>query len=503
MFKLKLMYLLAIFFSFINSQKNEYVGLRLAIKLSTIKDFQNYFFLEPVKENQILKLEDKEIIMDIGFSTAIIKLQDIKLNLLLKSQNFKISFIDPSSINIKIFDINIIGSFLINIKVGFLPEYETNIIFTSNRLDINTDLKLDERNHRNYKNKKTLYLEISKFDVDVEFNFSFASIVTELITSYFEEEIKSSVFDYLKSSLKSQLIRIINEEINRMFNEIPIFIQILDDSVMDYSLLEPPKILKDLLILNLKASFLQKSQIDNYIEDQDLNIGFKKLPTLTSIQKGIKIQISANSIKTLVKSLYLSNFLQYSYDIPNIVDIIPEKKGFMDFLAPQNILRFLGKIFGYDTKGKIALKILEIPNISIEENKLICDVKIGFLFLFENYLNSMIPLAIIESNVNFEVSGSVKENFEADFVIEKFAISSFKTSTKDFGLNLINNLIQFIINFELTKIVEVLNKAFIKNVKFDFPSVDGIDFNNSKIRIINNFVEVDVDVIFEKNIKDG
>jgi len=497
--ELKFLYLIVILFSLINSQNDQYVGMRAGVKLTTIKDLQNHFFLDLIKEIQKIKIDNKDFSVDIGITTANIKIEDINLDLnLLRSQNIDISFVYPSSINFKGSNIGIGGNFKIKIKCGFLPEYETKIMIISKKLFVNADLRLDWRNHPNYKNKKTLFFEISNFELDIDFNFSFSDLVTELIKIYFNDDIKSYVVDYMKSSIKDQLIPIINEEINNQFNNLPIYVPVFYDTVMDYSLLEPPKLQNDLLILNLKASFLQKSQIDNYEADEDPYIGLVKLPPMTSTEKGIRVQISPNTVNTQIRSLYKANLLKYSFDIPNIADIVPEKKGIKYILSPQNVLRYhLNKKFGNQTRGRLDFEIIEIPEISFYQKIFSSDVKLRLNLYYENKLSSMESFVIFEVNVHLEASGLVKENVQVDIIIQKFKINSFKTITNNFGHNLTNQVIQFLINFELTKIFETLNKKYLRNVKINLPSVAGMNFNNSKIIIFDNFIEIEVNVIFD------
>lgn len=156
---------------------------------------------------------------------------------------------------------NVAGIVEIKLNIGFLPEYDTQASVSSQSLDVDLDVKIGWENHRKYQNKKTLHFEISRLDFDVDFSYSFNRAVTSTITDFFDETKNNTIKLYLKSAMKEQLLPLINTEINNQFNELPIFIPVFNDALIDYSLLEPPRLENDLLIIKMKASLITEKPI--------------------------------------------------------------------------------------------------------------------------------------------------------------------------------------------------------------------------------------------------
>ena len=125
LFKLSLFSLI---FTLTKSQ-DEYVGMRTAVKLSTLKEFQTHFFIDFIDELQKFQIQNQSFDYPVaGVSNAKIKIEDIKLNLVfLKSDNINISFENSNTIKLKGSNMKADGRFKLKIKVGILPEFETTV----------------------------------------------------------------------------------------------------------------------------------------------------------------------------------------------------------------------------------------------------------------------------------------------------------------------------------------------------------------------------------------
>ncbi len=358
---------------------------------------------------------------------------------------------------------------------------------------------------------------MTRLDFDVDFNFSLSGMISETIGTYFNDSIKKLIKNYLKDSMEKSFLPIINNTIDQELNNLPIFIPTSENIIIDYSFLKPPKLIGDLLVMNIRGSFLQKSEIDAYIEkdknidlfnitDRNIDVierlGLIKLKPIESTQKGIRAQISPYTYNTLLLSLFNAKLLQYNYDIEDVAEMVPEVEGIKNILHPANILRNkLLSEFGPKKKGLMYVEVIEVPKIKSLHKQIYSDIKMRLNFLVERTPGKMEPFAIFDVDFHIELIGEIKENIIPDFQIKKFNVMSFRTVTLSKSLIIADAAIQFLINFKLTKIVEYVNINYLKGSSFKFPSIMGMNFNDSKMMMFDNYVEVELNITYEKTKK--
>jgi hypothetical protein len=473
-----------------------YVGLRAAVSLEQLRDFQKHFFLDLMKELGSMKIPNQDFKFDIKVGTLSMKLRNILLYLdKVETENLEVSFKGEDMINVKIKAAKLGGGITIFLKASFLPEWSQTIVIFSKSLDMEADVKLGMKPHPQFPDKNTIKIDFVKWTYKLDFVFSFSDSIINSLGQFFDERVKSVALHYLNQSWDRDVIPAINEAINEEFDELPIYVPIFYNTLIDYSLLEPPKIVNNQLILNVRAAFLQTDQIYN---QQGMPSGLTILPPIPAKNKGIVCQVSPNTVNTLMYSLFKAGILTYKLEIPNIAEIVPFQEGIFNLLHPANILRAnLKTRFGKNTKGEVLFELPNVPVIGFAKKTFSTTIDFRLSFSYEKN-GKMIPFVVLNVGATLEAQGQVKENVKIDATIKKFKVNRFSTVTNDLGLILTSELIKFIVQFELTNIVEFVNKKFLSNLTLYIPPILGMNFNNSAARVLDNYIEFELGVLFEK-----
>jgi hypothetical protein len=488
--------LIFLIYSSIFVSGQSYVGLRAAVSLQQLQEFQKNFFMDLMKELGSYKFKDYNYKFDIKVGTLSMKLRDITLYLdKVVTENLEITFNGQDTMNVKVKAAKLGGGITLLLKAGFLPEWSQTITIFSKTLDMDLDIGLGTRPHPQFPEKNTITIDFLRWDYNLEFDFKFSDSTINSIGQLMSDQVKSITLHYLNAYWGSDVIPAINEAINESFDELPILYPLFNDTLIDYSLLERPIIVNNQLIINTRAAFVQHDQIYN---QTDPSQGVSILPPIPEINKGIVCQISPNTVNTLMNSLFQAGILTYKLQIPNIVELVPFQSGILNIFHPANILRTnLRNRFGAKTKGEVSFELPKVPVISFTKKTFSTTIDFKLSFKYEKKGN-MVPLIVLNVGVTLEALGQVRENAKIDATIKKFNVNNFSTVTNDLGLALSSGLIKFLVHFELTHIVEFVNKKFLGSLTFKIPPILGMNFNNSAARIMDDYFEFEIGVLFEK-----
>jgi hypothetical protein len=180
-------------------------------------------------------------------------------------------------------------------------------------------------------------------------------------------------------------------------------------------------------------------------------------------------------------------------------ELVPKQEGILNVLHPANILRLnLAMKFGKNKKAQVVFELPKPPVIKFEKKTFSTTIDFKLSFFVEKTAGYMSQFVVLNVGATLVATGAVKENVQIDATIEKFKINHFSTVTNDFGINLGTEVIKFLINFELSNIVEFVNKNFLSSLKLYIPPILGMNFNNPAARVLDNYFEFEVGIIFER-----
>jgi hypothetical protein len=469
-------------------------GVRVALKEDLIEGFERKLLPMLLEKLGNLSIGDKSIDLDAGITTLHIFLTNINLHIFnLKPENIKISLGEPDKLNISAREISGDGHLTVRFKLGFVSETdEVQVKVTRLNIQAETTISMQESPQEN--GKFVPYAWISGVNIDLDFDFDIRGSLVAFIARIVKSTIKSYIYEQLNDKLRNLIIEESRILIPDFINQIPLYVPLGNTGLaLDYSLLSAPKIKDGYLLLNSNGAIV------NIKYPETKNSPFvvsTNLPEYNENGKSIQMFLSEYSIKTAVNSLFISNMFNvtiYSEDLPSDSPIHLDSTS-LESLIPGTVNRY-GKGKLLDINAKVSKR----PDILIKDGKIngTLQAEVSIMVRLDNTTKE----EALRFITDIAASGDAHVKKDGQIIAQvhyiKFSNSSI-IQTKLEEANIKN--IEFIFNFATQLGIPILNNKYLSNINVAIPSIEGITFEDSTVKIPNDYVEININPNFNPEL---
>ncbi len=478
---------------------NDKAGVKIAANQAMIVDFQRKILPSLLEKIGKIDLPDQSINLDAKIGTLHIYLTQIHFlitNLL--QENISVNFGEPSNIIISASQISGSGKLNTKFKLGFISETD-NVDVRINRVDIQVTFTLGTTESHLVPGKHIPTASISNINTYIDIDFDIHGTVIATIVDLVKGKIRSLINSQIQTILQNNIKDLVNNMIKEAVDKLPVYVPIGQfDLAVDYSLVSPPKVLDNFLIINSNGAVVNVNNTESLINPYEMP---DNLPDYDKAGKLAQVFASDYSINTAFRTLHLTNLLKIkvtSSDIP------------LDSPVQLNTTSLDLIIFGIsDVYGKDKLVNIECgtsgepPKFKLLENEAIGSV-VGECSIFVQVDNSTLydKALTFNTTITANANANMTEGGNITAIINKIHLENTEmVFSKVPKVNI--KVLETLINFSSNIIVPFINSKYLKYFTVSLPSYKGVFFNDSKVEIQNNYFELNLTpkVTFGKNIK--
>lgn len=477
------------------------VGIICAISHETIEKAQKRYLPPTLDIVKKMKIPDQHQTIEGSVFNTYVDIVNISVNLeQVASKNVKVTFGEKNQITVEAIDIKASGEFYASTKnLGVTIGDKVTILIKD--LDLSIAATLTWRKLKN--GKMVPHAKVTDFKANLDFDFHFSGSILDIIRGWLDSTIKAKVKTIVNTQLKDMVLPIINANIENYSETLPTLANLTEKILMDYSVIEEPKIAGQVIILALDGRIFQKGDPNDKPGFPD---GSSSMPQVRDAGKGIKLCISEYTLNTGLYSAFYSSLLRYDFQTPDILDVVQESKSFASHfgLSPTNIFRnhLKDNYAGPDKKVVVRIDVAaqKLPVVSLKngEFKSVPTMRIA---LSSKHKTTGVWETFMGFEVEAEISarGTVKAGGLVDAHINTLTIKKFSTLINKFLGE--DTILKLLLNWGLDYAKSTANKDYLTDKRYAPPKVAGISFSNSGV-VIADHVTIELEPVFDmSNLK--
>jgi len=409
---------------------------------------------------------------------------------------FGISNFDPDLISfdfyndntIKIEIKNLVGSLKLTYHTKFLwiIPVSTNVEIKIKKLDISFDLKVGGKYDSRNNLIPNIYMDSSSFSSFLDFDYNLDGILN---WGWIKSILKNKVSNQLNTQIKSNLIELLNDKIDKIPKKITI-----DEKrgfYIDYSLISGLEIYNDMILVNSYGLFYNENiEETKNREKYDLT---NQLLQYDKEGKNFQVFIGDYALKNMLFTLYKSNFLDFKIT-PKLLNKTLELETKLNINLISKIYKGLEDIYDKEKEVNITIKVNSLPNIELVKDYI-------YLYIPTNVkIEIDEDKCILEYNTNIELKGDVEIIENQNITGKIISIFSRNTNiTKSNANSLDNQYLEKKFNLFGGIIKAVANFVIYDNIHLELPKYKNINFYDMSVEHENNYIILNYNLKWDIN----
>lgn len=469
-------------------------GLIIAIKRDIILEMEQKYLPNLTQQLGDLKLPDQQLDLDIKLTTIKVNLTNILFqNLKLDPKNVEIVLEEPNILKISASQISGVGSF--HLEYSMMFSYNDTVSLTISNLTINAVNTLGSFNSSHIPGKKLPSAKITDIAIDIDFDFEIKGSPVAWFVTLLKKLIKSSMKTKIQELLQTKATNLSEKLITDYVDGLPFYFPILPKKTslgFDYSLIDDPIIKDQYLIINSRGAIVD-------LKHQDAESAYEfpdNLPDIDLSGKTVQLILTDYSINTALYSLFISGLLNMTVTPSQIPSSIP-------MVLNTTVLDFpfqgISKHYGKDKLVRINCKADKAPISSIKMEIAnasatgICQIDV------ETAPDVYEQALIFNTTLNASGLVNVEQQGKISGQLSSIQMSETKVLFHSFDLDIHNFEVLF--NSLSNIAVPNVNDQFLINKTLTLPTIDGISFSDSILKVHDDAVKIDInpDLSLETN----
>lgn len=467
-------------------------GMKIAIKKDVILEFEKKFLPRLVGQLGNIKVPNQYTQIKIAGNTKIqIWLSEIVLSIRnLLAENIQVSFHEPNIIKVNAHGISGGGSFKLRSKLLFFDE-TSYVTIRIKKLNTIGEATLIMQESPQEKGKFLPSGQISSLNIDFDFDFDISGQVIAKAATLIKNFIKKIIKEFGMSKITEAIRNEVSKEIPKIINYVPIYVPLEEGLVLDYSILSPPKVVGEYLILNSSGAIFHSGIPES--KNPPISVP-TNLPDFDPNGKIFQLFLSDYSVNYALNSLFLSNKLDKVISAEEVPKDSPVQ---LNTSSLESVISGITDVYGKDKPCKAESKIIEKPKIWTENKNLNVTLEAEF-FIFVQKDDGEYDRAIrFKSSIS--ASGEFHVQSQGKFTAQIYYIrlkNSKMIESKVPDADIYE--IELMANTATKIVIPMLNNGLLKNISIKLPVIEGISFKDSTVEIKDKYTEMNVTPVDEK-----
>jgi hypothetical protein len=461
-------------------------GLQIGVKSDLFDEMKEKFLPSLISKYQNFTISDQALDLSLLVTRLYLNITDINFKILnFSADNLHINFIEPESIKATLTNVECEGNFNLKFSMLKILNEEDKISFTFNVRKVETIQSLTQIESKINQGKYLPSLEITSVDLDFDIDFDIQGKFFAKLAKLFKDQIKSLIKSRLVIELKTLIPQKSNIILREFIENQSVYFALNNKGLsVDYSLTTSPKIINELIVLNLNGSFVDHNNKNYFSYEHVPQHQFK------AEGKNIQIGISDYLLNSAISTLQSMNMLEVEIttdELPTYSHIKVDTS-FMD-LYFENFSNNFGKDkniklnFSSVDESPHTLEILE--NLIKLKKDIVCSIFVKMADgIFEEALK-------FSSTFTLNGNISLKEGEIIHARLDDIDINDSKIIESRIIGSDVEYLEQFV-NFLSPILVPFLNNNYLNEYHINIPDIDGISFKDSALNLHDSMIDLQI-----------
>ncbi|XP_063694485.1 bactericidal permeability-increasing protein-like [Bolinopsis microptera] len=322
------------------------------------------------------------------------------------------------------------------------------------------------------------------------FNIGHVDVTFHGGASWLYNLFSSSIADALKDAIKDQVCPLVTDAVDTNLNDIldtvDLKADIDDNCYIDYSLVQPPFVIKDAIFVNGKGEIFDKSN------PKECPSPKQDMPETVDSERMVTLWITEYMLNTAGYAYQTAGFLQYNLTSDDIPDKIPIKMttGFFKYFVPILYKTYPDK--------DLTLWLYVTKPVTFDVNKAgVSGRAEGTITWLVHVNDTLVPAFTLDAQLDLCVNLSVQLGSNSEIYLDLITVEPYiQLKSSNIG-NFSVSALQSFIKFSRALIVPFVN-ALVKNgiplPSFDYVSFTGFDFN-----LEDGYIQIHTDIKYVPN----